>query len=393
MKQIAPANRIAHVEEYYFSRKLKEVAQMNADGGISVISLGIGGPDFMPSQETIFALMQDVMKPDAHSYQSYVGLPALRKAWSDFYQRWYEVDIDPKCEMLPLIGSKEGIMHVSMAFLNPGDKVLVPDPGYPTYTSVSKLVGAEIIKYDLKYENDWEPDFAALEAIPDIDEVKLMWVNYPHMPTGHCATPELFRRIVEFGKRHNIVIVNDNPYSFILNDEPLSIMQIEGARDICLEFNSMSKSHSMAGWRQGIVVGKKEFVDWIVRVKSNVDSGMFRPMMKAAIAALGAPAEYFRQLNEAYRVRRIAAEQIMTYLGCEFDPEQRGLFLWGRIPDHYNNCEELTEPILHKARVFLTPGFIFGKNGERFVRISLCAPFEKMQEALLRIQAAGLGEN
>lgn len=390
MKEIRPADRISHVEEYYFSRKLKEVAQMNADGGRPVISLGIGGPDFMPSQNTIFALMEDVMKPDAHSYQSYVGLPALRKAWSDFYQRWYGVEVDPAGEMLPLIGSKEGIMHVSMAFLNPGDKVLVPDPGYPTYTSVSRLVGAEIIKYDLTYENNWEPDFEALEALPDLDEVKLMWVNYPHMPTGHCASTELLEKIVAFGRKHNIVIINDNPYSFILNEHPLSIMQVEGAREICLEFNSMSKSHSMAGWRQGIVVGKKEFIDWIIRVKSNVDSGMFRPMMKAAIAALGAPNEYFKQLNESYRVRRIAAEQIMTHLGCEFDPEQRGLFLWGRIPDSCPDAESLTEPILYRARVFITPGFIFGKNGERFIRISLCAPFEKMQEALLRIQAAGL---
>lgn len=390
MKEIRPADRISHVEEYYFSRKLKEIARMNADGGAPVISLGIGGPDFMPSQQTIFALMEDVMKPDAHSYQPYVGLPALRKAWSDFYKQWYGVEFDPACEMIPLIGSKEGIMHVSMAFLNPGDKVLVPDPGYPTYTSVSRLVGAEIIKYDLTYENNWEPDFDALDAMPCIDDVKLMWVNYPHMPTGHCASPELLQRIVDFGRRHNIVIINDNPYSFILNEHPLSIMQIPGAREICLEFNSMSKSHSMAGWRQGIVVGNKDYIDWILRVKSNVDSGMFRPMMKAAITALGAPAEYFRKLNDAYSVRRIAAEQIMMHLGCEFDPEQRGLFLWGRIPERYASCEELTEPILHKARVFMTPGFIFGRNGERFVRISLCAPFEKMEEALLRIKAAGL---
>lgn len=388
MKTIAPADRISHVEEYYFSRKLKEVARMNADGGVPVISLGIGGPDFMPSEQTISALIEDARRPDAHSYQPYVGLPALRKAWSDFYERWYGVTFDPATEMIPLIGSKEGIMHVSMAFLNPGDKVLVPDPGYPTYTSVSRLVGAEIIKYDLTYENNWEPDFDALEATPGIDDVKLMWVNYPHMPTGHCASLELLQRIVDFGRRHNIVIVNDNPYSFILNDHPLSIMQIEGARDICLEFNSMSKSHSMAGWRQGIVAGKAEFIDWILRVKSNVDSGMFRPMMKAAITALGAPAEYFAELNAAYRERRVAAEQIMTYLGCEFDPAQRGLFLWGRIPDRYASCEELTEHVLHQCRVFMTPGFIFGRNGERFVRISLCAPVEKMRVALERIKQA-----
>lgn len=361
---------------------------MNQDGGVPVISLGIGGPDFMPSDATIDALIEDVKRPDAHSYQPYVGLPALRQAWADFYQKWYGVQFDAATEMLPLIGSKEGIMHVSMAFLNPGDKVLVPDPGYPTYTSVSKLVGAEIIKYDLTYENLWEPDFEALEAMPYIDEVKLMWVNYPHMPTGHCASVELLKKIVDFGRRHNIVIINDNPYSFILNDHPLSIMSIEGAKDICLEFNSMSKSHSMAGWRQGIVVGKKEFIDWIIRVKSNVDSGMFRPMMKAAITALQAPDSYFKELNDNYRARRIAAEKVMKHLGCEFDPAQRGLFLWGRIPESCPDAESLTEPVLHEARVFITPGFIFGKNGERFIRISLCAPVEKMEEALERIKAA-----
>lgn len=387
MKTIQPADRISHVEEYYFSRKLKEVAKMNQDGGIPVISLGIGGPDFCPSELTLNALIDDVRRSDAHSYQSYVGLPELRKAWSDFYKRWYDVDLDPTTEMLPLIGSKEGIMHVTMAFINPGDKVLVPDPGYPTYTSVSKLCGADIIKYDLKYENNWEPDFEALENTPGIDDVKIMWVNYPHMPTGHKASVELLKKIVDFGRKHNIVIINDNPYSFILNDNPLSILQIGGAKDVCIEFNSMSKTHSMAGWRQGICCGKKEFIEWILRVKSNVDSGMFRPMMKAAIAALNNPAEFYVEQNKAYRERRLAAEEIMNYLGCEFDPAQSGLFLWGRIPERFENCEALTEPILHEARVFMTPGFIFGKNGERFVRISLCAPVEKMKEALERIKA------
>lgn len=386
MKTIQPADRISHVEEYYFSRKLKEVARMNQDGGIPVISLGIGGPDFVPSADTINALIDDVKRSDSHSYQSYVGLPELRQAWSQFYQKWYGVQVDAQTEMLPLIGSKEGIMHVSMAFLNPGDKVLVPDPGYPTYSSVSKLVGADIIKYDLTYENNWEPDFEALEQMPGIDDVKLMWVNYPHMPTGHKASLELLEKIVDFGRRHQIVIINDNPYSFILNDNPLSMLQIPGAKDICLEFNSMSKSHSMAGWRQGIVCGNKEFISWILRVKSNVDSGMFRPMMKAAIAALNNPAEYYQKQNDAYRERRIVAEQIMAELGCEFDPSQSGLFLWGRIPESAPDCESITEPVLHEARVFITPGFIFGKNGERFIRISLCAPKEKMQEALERIR-------
>lgn len=387
MKTISPAERISHVEEYYFSKKLKEVAKMNQDETQpKVISLGIGGPDFMPSDATIQALCDDAHRKDAHSYQSYVGLPALRKAWSDFYHKWYGVTLDPTTELLPLIGSKEGIMHVSMAFLNPGDKVLVPDPGYPTYTSVSKLVGAEIIKYDLTYENNWEPDFEALDNMPGIDDVKVMWVNYPHMPTGHCASRELLEKIVAFGIKHQIVIINDNPYSFILNDNPMSILDIPGAKDICMEFNSMSKSHSMAGWRQGVVCCKKEFIEWILRVKSNVDSGMFRPMMTAAIEALGAPEEFYKELNAQYRERRVAAEEIMTYLGCEFDPAQRGLFLWGRIPESCPDAEALTEPILQKARVFITPGFIFGKNGDRFIRISLCAPVEKMHEALERIK-------
>lgn len=386
---ITPADRIGSVEEYYFSRKLKEIAAMNAMGGASVINLGIGGPDFLPSEETLRALVSDCMRPDANGYQSYIGLPELREAWSGFYARWYGVTPDPQSEILPLIGSKEGIMHVTMAFVNPGDKVLVPNPGYPTYTSVSRLCGAEIVTYDLTYENDWEPDFEALEA-QDLTGVRLMWVNYPHMPTGKKASPGLLRRVVDFGRRHGIVIVNDNPYSFILNDTPLSIMQIEGAKEVCIEFNSMSKTHSMPGWRMGVAIANAEFISWILRVKTNVDSGMYRPMMKAAAAALGNPPEYYKRQNEAYRVRRMAAEQIMEYLDCTFDPEQAGLFLWGRIPDHYADCEALTEPVLKQARVFLTPGFIFGSNGERFIRISLCAPFEKIQEALLRIQAAGL---
>lgn len=388
MKTIQPAERISHVEEYYFSRKLKEVARMNQDESQpKVISLGVGGPDFCPSELTLNALIEDAKRTDAHSYQSYVGLPELRKAWSEFYQRWYNVSLDPATELLPLIGSKEGIMHVTMAFVNPGDKVLVPDPGYPTYTSVSKLCGAEIIKYDLTYENNWEPDFEALEKTPGIDDVRLMWVNYPHMPTGHKASVGLLEKIVAFGKKHNIVIINDNPYSFILNDNPLSILQIPGAKDVCVEFNSMSKTHSMAGWRQGICCAKPEFIEWILRVKSNVDSGMFRPMMKAAVAALNNPASFYKEQNDAYRERRLAAEDIMNHLGCKFDPAQSGLFLWGRIPESVKNVEDLTEPILHNARVFITPGFIFGKNGERFIRISLCAPVEKMREALSRIKS------
>lgn len=386
-KQITPADKISSVQEYYFSRKLKEVAQMNADDTQPrVISLGIGGPDFMPDNATIEALCEDVHRTDAHSYQSYVGLPELRQAWSRFYQRWYNVSLQPDTEILPLLGSKEGIMHISMALLNPGDKVLVPDPGYPTYTSVSRLVGAEVIPYDLTAERQWEPDWQQLEAMPGIDDVKLMWVNYPHMPTGHSASRRLLEQIVDFGRRHHIVIAHDNPYSFILNDQPLSILAIPGAKEICLELNSMSKSHSMAGWRQGVVCAQPEFIRWILRVKSNVDSGMFRPMMKAAICALDAPDSYYSDLNARYSERRQAAEQIMSRLGCQWDCNQRGLFLWGKIPNSYPDAESLTEQVLHQARVFITPGFIFGHNGNRYIRISLCAPVEQMHEALKRIE-------
>ena len=400
MKPIQPATRIASVEEYYFSRKLAEIARMNAEAAAlaaqgrpappQVISLGIGGPDFMPSEATVEALVADARRADAHGYQPYTGLPELRQAWADFYRTWYGAAFDAQTEVLPLIGSKEGILHVTMALVNPGDKVLVPDPGYPTYTSISRLCGAEIIRYDLTEANGWEPDFDALDALPGVDDVKLMWVNYPHMPTGKKASPELLRKIVAFGRRHGIVVVNDNPYSFILNDRPTSIFQVEGAREVCMEFNSMSKTHSMAGWRQGVIMARAELIQWVLRVKSNVDSGMFRPVMKAAVAALRNPAGFYAAQNEAYRERRAVAEQIMRRLGCTFDAEQSGLFLWGRIPDRYADVEALTEPVLHGARVFVTPGFIFGRNGERYVRISLCAPAERMREALRRIEAAGL---
>lgn len=382
-KEIKPADRIASVQEYYFSRKLREVAELNARG-LDIISLGIGGPDRMPAEEVIDTLCDAARRPDTHSYQPFGGLPELRRAMADWYKRIYGVTIDPKTELQPLIGSKEGILHISMAFLNPGDGVLVPNPGYPTYTSVSKLVQAEIFPYDLKAENGWQPDFDALERLP-LDRIKLMWVNYPHMPTGAPASRELLQKIVDFGRKHNIVIAHDNPYSFILNPQPMSILEIPGAKDICIEMNSLSKSHNMAGWRIGMLASNPQFIQWILKVKSNIDSGQFKPMQLAAVKALSADKEWYDSVNSTYSSRRKVAERIMTALGCTYDPAQQGLFLWGKIPDTYDGSEQLADKVLYDARVFITPGFIFGSNGDRYVRISLCATEQKMLEALGRI--------
>lgn len=383
MKPIVPANRIQNVQEYYFSRKLREVAQLNAQG-LDIISLGIGGPDRMPASEVIETLTEEANRPDTHSYQPYVGLPELRKAFADWYNRSYGVTLNPANEILPLIGSKEGILHVSMAFLNPGDGVLVPNPGYPTYSSVSNLVQAEIFPYNLTEENGWEPDFDELAKLP-LERIKLMWVNYPHMPTGTPASAELLQKIVEFGRKHSIVIAHDNPYSFILNSTPRSILEIEGAKDVCIEMNSLSKSHNMAGWRVAMLASNPQFIDWILKVKSNVDSGQFKPVMLAAVKALGLSDQWYDELNAVYSERRIEAEKIMTALGCTFNPDQRGLFLWGKLPPNEKSAEEFCDRILHSARVFITPGFIFGSNGEGYVRISLCATVEKLRKAHARI--------
>lgn len=381
---IQPANRLESVQEYYFSRKLKEVAQMNAEGQ-NVISLGIGSPDMPPSPETIDILCKETQKTNTHGYQPYVGIPEMREGMAYFYKRWYGVELDPKTEIQPLIGSKEGILHVTLAFVNPGEKVLVPNPGYPTYTSLSKLLGAEIINYDLLEENNWQPDFEALEKM-DLTGVKLMWTNYPNMPTGASATLELYQKLVDFAKKHNIVVVNDNPYSLILNEHPISLLQIPGAKDCCIEFNSMSKSQNMAGWRVGWISTNAQFIQWILKVKSNVDSGQFRPLQLAAAQAFHNTDEWHRTYNiELYAKRRHIAEEIMHTLGCTFDPTQVGMFLWGRIPDSLEDVEELTEKILHEAKVFITPGFIFGSNGKRYIRISLCAKEEQLAEALNRI--------
>ena len=382
---IQPAERLQSVSEYYFSRKLKEVAQMNAEGK-DVISLGIGSPDMPPTEAAIKVLCEQAQRADVHGYQPTVGIPELRQAMSDFYQKWYGVELNPSTEIQPLIGSKEGILHVTLAFVNPGDQVLVPNPGYPTYTSLNKILGSDIVTYNLLEEKGWQPDFEALEQM-DLSRVKLMWTNYPNMPTGANATRELYERLVEFARRKNIVIVNDNPYSFILNKKPLSILQVSGAKECCIEFNSMSKSHNMPGWRVGMLASNAQFVQWILKIKSNIDSGTFRPMQLAAAEAYHNSEEWHHEANyTVYRERRDLAEEIMKTLGCTYDPNQVGMFLWGRIPDHYNDVEELTERVLHEARVFITPGFIFGSNGARYIRISLCAKKEKLAEALRRIK-------
>ncbi|WP_024994973.1 pyridoxal phosphate-dependent aminotransferase [Phocaeicola paurosaccharolyticus] len=382
---IKPAERIANVSEYYFSKKLKEVAQMNAQG-MDVISLGIGSPDMPPSEETLNTLCENARRPDVHGYQPTVGIPELRKAMSNWYKRWYNVDLNPDTEIQPLIGSKEGILHVTLTFVNPGDQVLVPNPGYPTYTSLNKILGSDIVNYNLREDNNWQPDFDELEKM-DLSRVKLMWTNYPNMPTGANATVELYEKLVEFALRHNIVIVNDNPYSFILNKKPLSLLSIKGAKDCCIEFNSMSKSHNMPGWRVGMIATNSTFIQWILKVKSNIDSGTFRPIQLAAAKAYENSDEWHEEANiNVYSRRRSYAEEIMKELGCTFDKNQVGMFLWGKIPEKYNDVEELTEKVLHQSRVFITPGFIFGSNGKRYIRISLCAKEELLEKALERIK-------
>ena len=382
-KPIAPARRLDSVKEYYFSKKLKEIVQLNANGA-DIISLGIGGPDRPPHRDVIDTLCSEAAVPSNHSYQPYVGIPQLRQAFAAWYLRFYGVSLDANTEIQPLIGSKEGILHTTLAFVNPGDGVLVPNPGYPTYSSVSRLAEAEIFTYDLLEDNNWQPDFDQLEAMP-LDKIKLMWVNYPNMPTGAQASMELFQRLVDFGKRHGIVIVNDNPYSFILHEKPLSILSVPGAKDIAIEMNSMSKSHNMAGWRIGMLASNPQFIQWILKVKSNIDSGQFKPMMLAAVKALEAPDSWYEDVNATYSRRRKIAEKIMATLGCSFDPRQGGLFLWGKIADDMESAEAVSDMLLYDARVFITPGFIFGSNGNRYIRISLCATEEKMNEALERI--------
>lgn len=383
--KITPSRRLSEIKPYYFAAKLKEIAALNAKGA-DIISLGMGGPDMMPPQGAIRAAVETLESPDGHNYQPAMGLPELRKAFADWYARWYGVDgLDPDSEVLPLAGSKEGITFISMALLNEGDGVLVPNPGYPAYAAASKLVQARIFNYDLSEENGWLPDFESLEKLP-LDKIKLMWVNYPNMPTGTPADMDVFRRLVEFGKRHDIVIVNDNPYSFILSDKRTSIMQVEGARDTCLELNSLSKCLDMAGWRVGMLIGNAEYLGWVHRVKSNVDSGQPRFIMKGAIAALQSPEDWYARLNEEYRRRQKLAVQIMEALGCQVRLPQQGLFIWGRIPDGKPDAYEYSQIIQDKARVFVTPGAIFGSAGERYLRVTLCCPEPRLEECLTRIK-------
>lgn len=384
LSKIKPADRLASVSEYYFSKKLKEVAQMNAEGK-DVISLGIGSPDMPPSESTIQTLCDAARNPDGHGYQPYVGIPELRRSFAGWYKKWYGVELDPNTEIQPLIGSKEGILHVTLAFVNPGEQVLVPNPGYPTYTSLSRILGAEVVNYNLKEENGWMPDFDELEKM-DMSRVKLMWTNYPNMPTGANASMELYEKLVAFGKKHGIIICNDNPYSFILNEYPSSILSVPGAKDICIEMNSMSKAHNMPGWRMAMLASNAQFVQWVLRVKSNIDSGQFKPMQYAAVEALSAPKEWYDNMNQVYRSRRNLAGQIMRTLGCEYDEKQVGMFLWGKIPAGAKGSEAIADRVLYEANVFLTPGFIFGSQGERYIRISLCCKNETLEEALKRVK-------
>ncbi len=374
---IEPAARTLSVQEYYFSKKNKEIARLNAGRETPVINLGIGAPDGRPPQAAIDTLCESAQKSGVHAYQSYVGIPELREAFAGWYARYYGVTLDPKTEIQPLVGSKEGILILSLAFLDKGDKVLVPDPGYPTYTSATRLVEAEMIPYDLREDNGWQPDFEALEKM-DLSGVKMMWTNYPNMPTGAPATRGLYEKLVDFGRRHGIMICNDNPYSFILNDEPLSILSVPGARDCCVELNSLSKAHNMSGWRIGMIAGAQDVIAEFLKVKSQMDSGMFRPLQLAAVEALKQGPEWFTALNDEYRRRRVAAARIFDLLGAKYDSGSQGLFLWGKVGP---GAAALSDKLLYEAGVFITPGFIFGHNGEEYIRISLCSKVEVLEKA------------
>ncbi|MCE7863137.1 MAG: aminotransferase class I/II-fold pyridoxal phosphate-dependent enzyme [Bacteroidetes bacterium CHB5] len=381
---IKTANRIANVEEYYFSKKLAEVRGLDTPAH-PVINLGIGSPDQAPAPHVIEALNATAQKANSHGYQNYKGIPALRQAIQGFYKNTYGVNLNPETEILPLMGSKEGIMHIAMAFVNEGEEVLIPNPGYPTYSSVAKLVGAKVRTYNLQESLDWGIDVAALKRA-DLSKVKIMWINFPHMPTGRTASKEELKALVALARANNFLIVNDNPYSLILNDNPQSILAIEGAADVALELNSLSKSHNMAGWRIGWVAGNKDLVDAVLRVKSNMDSGMFLGLQQAAAEALKCGADWFTELNSVYKKRRSAARQILDAMGCSYSEKQSGLFVWAKAPAHVTDVEKWIDEVLYATHVFITPGFIFGEGGSRFIRISLCATEEKLKEALERIQ-------
>ena len=381
---IKTADRLINISEYYFSRKLKEIDDLNKKGR-QIINLGIGSPDQPPHPDVIKTLNEESVKPNQHSYQSYRGSVVLRKAMSNWYKRWYNVDLNPESEILPLIGSKEGIVHICMTFLNPGDKVLVPNPGYPAYRSAVYLTGAVCIDYELKEENNWFPDFNSLESL-DLSKVKMMWLNYPHMPTGQLPSKELFEQVIAFGNKHNILICHDNPYSFILNDKPLSLLSIKNSKDTAIELNSLSKSHNMAGWRVGLLAGNEQIINEVLRFKSNMDSGMFLPLQLAAAKALSLPAEWYESVNSIYRSRRNKVFTLLKSLKTVFSESQAGMFIWAKIDDSEKDCYTFVDKILDKAGVFITPGAIFGSSGNRYIRVSLCAPIEKFEEAIKRVE-------
>lgn len=382
---IETASRLKGLKEYYFSVKLKEVKSLQ-DAGKDVINLGVGSPDLYPSHETIHSLIASALKKENHGYQSYKGIAAFRKGIAAWYTRMYGVSLDPENEILPLIGSKEGITHISLTFLDEGDEVLIPELGYPTYRSVTEMVGASVREYPLLEDKNYEPDWNFLEK-SDFSKVKLMWVNYPHMPTGAAASISLFERLVDFALRKKILICHDNPYSLVLNEnKPISLLSVEGSKEVCLEMNSMSKSFNMAGWRIGWVSGAKEYIDAILKVKSNVDSGMFLPVQEAAVAALQNSERWHQERNDVYRKRRSFAYQILDQLGCTYRKDQQGMFIWAKVPSTVKSVEKLVDHVLYEYNVFITPGFIFGPKGDRFIRISLCTPENRLQEVITRLQ-------
>jgi LL-diaminopimelate aminotransferase len=379
---ITTAKRLDIVEEYYFSSKLREVRQLASEGK-PIINMGIGSPDLSPSPLVIDAITAAMQDDNAHQYQSYQGLPELRQGMADFYENNYGITLNSVTEILPLMGSKEGIMHISMAFLNEGDEVLIPNPGYPTYSSVTNLVGAVPVYYDLTESSSWEPDLEALEKL-DLSKVKLMWIGYPHMPTGARGSLDLFEKLVAFAKKYQILLVNDNPYSFVLNDNPISLLQVAGATEVALELNSLSKTFNMAGWRVGMVLGNAAFIDAVLKVKSNMDSGMFYPIQKGAIAALKSDKSWFEGMNLIYKRRRVLTEQLAEKLGCKVYKEGVGLFVWAKLPAGSTSAEEFINEILYNKSIFITPGTIFGSNGEGYIRFALCVKEEKIQEAIDR---------
>lgn len=380
---ISTASRLGNVEEYYFSIKLKQIAQMRAEGK-KVLNLGIGSPDLPPSETTVDALIASAKRTDTHAYQSYQGIPELRRAFADWYWEYFGVRLNPDKEILPLIGSKEGIMHISMSYLEAGDEVLVPNPGYPTYRSVSLLTGATVRDYDLVEEKNWQADLDAL-AKQDLSKVKIMWVNYPNMPTGAQVDPAYFKDLVAFAKAHQILLVNDNPYTFILNENPMSLLSVPGAMEVALELNSLSKAHNMAGWRVGMLAGAAEYLEPVVRFKSNMDSGMFKPIQEAAVKALQNPPSWYTELNDVYRARRKEVFALLDLLECSYDTQQVGMFVWAKIPNYYPDGYALSDAILDSTHVFITPGGIFGSQGNGYIRVSLCADAKVLQEANARI--------